>query len=77
MKINSSFGKHILKSKSFVSACLVTVVLAFCELCAAPGGVTQHGGAAGADNDSVRVREDGGDPVAAGALGERDTNDMR
>ena len=54
-----------------MSDCLVTAVLAFCELGAAPGGVTQHGGAAGADHDSVRMREDGGDSVAAGALGER------
>ena len=53
----------------------VTLLLAFWELGPAPGGLTQHGGAAGADHDSVRVREDGGDPVAAGALGEDEWHD--
>ena len=48
----------------------MTFLLTFSELGAAPCGVKQDGGAARADHDRVSVREDGGDPVAAGALEE-------
>ena len=48
----------------------MTFLLTFSELGAAPCGVKQDGGAARADHDRVSVREDGGDPVAAGALRE-------
>ena len=74
MKVNFSAGKHILQlSLTLLKHLNNAFLLTFSELGATPGGMTQDWGAARADHDRVSVREDGGDPVAAGALEEEDT----
>lgn len=40
----------------------------FCQLGASSSRLAQNGSASSADHDALGVAEDGGDPVAAGAL---------